>query len=91
MSETRKLKVTYRSSNNKYVPAIILQGKWLEQYGFPSGTFISVECEDGKLIITPREPEPGEEKRSLEDRVAALSKSQRKKLSTVLDDIESQA
>ena len=91
MSETRKLKVTYRSSHDKYVPAIILQGKWLEQYGFSTGTFISVECEDCKLIITPREPEPGEEKGSIEDRVAALSKSQRKKLSTALDDIESQS
>ena len=91
MSEIRKVKVTYRSSHDKYVPAIILQGKWLEQYGFSTGTFISVECEDGKLIITPRELEPGEENRSLEDRVAALSKSQRKKLSTVLDDIEGQA
>ena len=91
MSETRKVKVTYRSSHDKYVPAIILQGKWLEQYGFSTDTFISVECEDGKLIITPREPEPDEEKGSIEDRVAALSKSQRKKLSTALDDIESQS
>lgn len=91
MSETRKVKVTYRSSHDKYVPAIILQGKWLEQYGFSTGTFISVECEDGKLIITPRKPEPGEEKGSIEDRVAGLSKSQRKKLSAALDDIESQS
>lgn len=88
MSETRKVKVTYRSSHDKYVPAIILQGKRLEQYGFSTGTFISVECEDGKLIITPRGPELGEEKGSIEDRIAALSKSQREKLSAVLDDID---
>ena len=58
MSETRKVKVNYRSSHEKYVPAIILQGKWLEQYGFSTDTYISVECEAGKLTITPREPSP---------------------------------
>ena len=82
MSEIHKVKVTYRSSHDKYVPAIILQGKWLEQYGFSIGTFISVECEDGKLIITPREPKPSEE--SIENRIAALNKSQWKKLQRCL-------
>ena len=88
MSETRKVKVNYRSNREKYVPAIILQGKWREQYGFSTGTFIWVECEEGKLVITPREPEEGECGRSIEDRVSSLSKTQKKKLAAFLDEID---
>ena len=88
MSQIRKLKVTYRNSNGKYVPAIILQGKWLEQYGFSTSTYISVECESGKIMIVPREPELGEGKNSIEERISSLNKTQRKKLSSFLDDLE---
>ncbi|MDD4700251.1 MAG: SymE family type I addiction module toxin [Oscillospiraceae bacterium] len=88
MSETRKVKVNYRSSHEKYVPAIILQGKWLEQYGFSTDTFISVECEAGKLTITPREPDGGERKKSIEDRISSMNKAQRKKLEELLDELE---
>lgn len=90
MSEARKLKVTYRNSNGKYVPAIILQGKWLEQYGFSTNTYISVECESGKITIAPREPEIGEGKNSIEDRISSLNKTQRKKLSAILNELEEQ-
>ena len=88
MSKIRKLKVTYKNSNGKCVPAIILQGKWLEQYGFSTGRFISVECEDGKLTITPREPEPGENKKSLEERISGMNKAQRKQILELLDELE---
>ena len=88
MSETRKVKVNYRSSHEKYVPAIILQGKWLEQYGFSTDTYISVECEAGKLTITLREPDAEERKKSIEDRISLMSKAQRKQISAFLDELE---
>ena len=34
-----------------------LKGDWLKETGFDVGGLIQVECENGKLIITPREPE----------------------------------
>ncbi|WP_390414484.1 SymE family type I addiction module toxin [Dielma fastidiosa] len=39
----------------KSVPQIRMQGKWLEELGFESGSEINVECLDGKLIITKKE------------------------------------
>ena len=88
MSETRKVKVNYRSSHEKYVPALILQGKCLEQYGFSTDTYISVECEEGKLTITLREPDAEERKKSIEDRISLMSKAQRKQISAFLDELE---
>lgn len=88
MNSTRKLKVNYKSSNDKYVPAIILQGKWLEEYGFQTGTYISVECENGKLTITPREPNPEESHKNIEDRISTLGKSQKRKLTAFLDELD---
>ena len=42
-------------SGYKYqqVPAVMLKGKWLEQLNFHIGDYVSVSCEDGKIIITP--------------------------------------
>lgn len=31
----------------------MLKGMWLKELGFDIGDYISVTCEDGKLIITP--------------------------------------
>ena len=31
---------------------IMLKGMWLKELGFDIGDYISVTCEDGKLIIT---------------------------------------
>ena len=45
----------YRSMGDKSVPQIRMQGKWLEELGFESGSEINVECLDGKLIITKKE------------------------------------
>ena len=39
--------------NYKATPTIILKGQWLQEMGFEIGDYISVSCEDGKLIITP--------------------------------------
>ena len=54
----RKMKV-YESSgyNYKSTPSIILKGDWLKEIGFDIGGLIQVECENGQLIITPRELE----------------------------------
>lgn len=54
----RKMKVYNVSGYNyKDTPTIILKGDWLKETGFGIGSLIQVECENGKLIITPREPE----------------------------------
>ena len=54
----RKMKVYNVSGYNyKDTPTIILKGDWLKETGFEIGSLIQVECENGKLIITPREPE----------------------------------
>ena len=54
----RKMKVYEASGYNyKRTPSIILKGDWLKEAGFDVGGLIQVECEDGKLIITQREPE----------------------------------
>lgn len=54
----RKMKVyEARGYNYKKTPSIILKGDWLKETGFDIGGLIQVECENGKLIITPREPE----------------------------------
>lgn len=84
MSDIRKLKVYYQSAGDSSVPTILLKGKWLEKYGFTTGTYIAVECENEKLTIVPREPD---KKPSLEERIGNLSKAQQKKLSKVLDEM----
>lgn len=35
------------------VPRILLEGKWLQQWGFDPGSHVDIQCENGKLIITP--------------------------------------
>lgn len=78
ISTTRKVKVYERSQvrehGYKYVPNISLQGDWLKQYGFDAGTLISVQCEDGKLTIVPREQDPPDPKvQNIMDQIEALS------------------
>ena len=54
--EIRNMKVYEQSGYHyKSTPTIMLKGQWLKELGFDSGTSITVKCEDGKLIITPRE------------------------------------
>ena len=62
--KTRNLKVCYKSEcrrgegyyETKYiqVPSINLKGKWLEEFGFDIDTPVSVDCEEGRLVITKR-------------------------------------
>ena len=52
--KNRSMKVHAQSGYNyKATPTIILKGQWLQEMGFEIGDYISVNCEDGKLIITP--------------------------------------
>ena len=77
MPERRKLKV-YDTSGKNYVPTptIILKGQWLKQYGFDKHTPIQVSCEEGKLIIEPREPDPEPKDESIENFISSLSGKQ---------------
>ena len=52
----RNMKV-YEQSGYQYkaTPTIMLKGQWLKEAGFNIGDSITVTCEDGKLIIAPRE------------------------------------
>ena len=49
----RKLKV-YEQSGYKYraIPTIMLKGKWLAKLNLQIGDYISVSCEDGRLVVT---------------------------------------
>lgn len=50
----RSMKVHEQSGYNyKATPTIILKGQWLKEMGFEIGDYITVSCEDGKLVITP--------------------------------------
>lgn len=52
--KSRNLKVISESGRNyKPTPTIRLKGEWLTLVGFNIGDYVSVSCEDGKLIITP--------------------------------------
>lgn len=50
----RSVKI-YGMSGYKYrtTPTIMLKGKWLEELGFEVGDYISVSCENGKIVIIP--------------------------------------
>lgn len=52
--KSRKMKV-YELSGYKYkpTPTIVLKGQWLKELGFGIGDYISVSCENGRLVITP--------------------------------------
>ena len=51
--KNRSMKVHAQSGYNyKATPTIILKGQWLQEMGFEIGDYISVSCENGKLVIT---------------------------------------
>ena len=54
VKKSRSMKV-YGQSGYRYkeTPTIMLKGQWLRELGFDIGDYISVSCENGKLIITP--------------------------------------
>lgn len=54
-NSTRNLKVQEASGYQTSIPKISLQGKWVEDFGFPIGSYISVECFQNKLVILNNE------------------------------------
>lgn len=56
VKKTRNMKVYEQAGYNyKSTPTIMLKGQWLREAGFDCGASITVTCEEGRLIITPRE------------------------------------
>lgn len=52
----RTLKVLEQSGYKyKPTPTLMLKGAWLEEWGFTANMPVTVQCEEGKLVITPRE------------------------------------
>lgn len=48
----RMLKVTEQSGYRyKPTPTLMLKGAWLEEWGFTANMPVTVQCEEGKLII----------------------------------------
>ena len=87
MSENRKLKV-YETSDKNYIPipTIVLKGKWLGKYGFDMNTLISVNCQDRKIIIEPRDPDPVVVDETIDEFLKTLSKKKLKSLKRTLQD-----
>ncbi len=42
---------SFTTRNGRNVPQIILQGNWVEQWGFEIGCSVSVECYQDKLVV----------------------------------------
>lgn len=74
MAKKRSVKV-YGQSGYKYreMPTIMLKGLWLKEAGFDIGDYISVTCEDGKIIIT-QDAERAAVKAAEEEFMKALQK-----------------
>lgn len=54
--KNRKLKVCEQSGYKyKPTPMLMLKGEWLKEWGFTPDMPVSVQCEEGRLIITPLE------------------------------------
>ena len=75
--KNRSMKVYSQDGRNyKATPTIILKGPWLEKMGFAIGDYISVSCENGKLVIMP-----DTERAELEQMKADFMEKETKKLS----------
>ena len=49
---TRRMKAhSFTTRSGRTVPQIILQGNWVEQWGFEIGCNVSIECYQNKLVI----------------------------------------
>ena len=54
MAKKSSIKVISQSGHNyKATPTITLKGQWLKELGFDIGDYVSISCENGKLVITP--------------------------------------
>ena len=74
--KSRSLKVLSQSgSKYRETPTIQLKGQWLKELGFNIGDYISISCENGKLIITP-----DAEKAAMKEAEAAFMEREMKSL-----------
>lgn len=77
--KNRSMKVHSQSGRNyKATPTIILKGQWLQEMGFEIGDYISVSCENGKLIITPDEEKVAMERAEAEFMEKEMKELQKK-------------
>ena len=52
--KTKNIKVQYSSRyQSGFAPKIQMEGRWLEKLGFPIGTHLVVEYEEGSIRIRP--------------------------------------
>ena len=69
--DKRVLKVCEQSGYRyKPTPTLMLKGAWLEEWGFTANMPVTVQCEEGKLVIflnKEREKMLGEEKAYIEE------------------------
>ena len=50
----RRMKVVGQSGYNyRDTPTRTLKGLWLAEAGFSIGDYVTISCEDGRLVITP--------------------------------------
>ncbi|MBP3802425.1 MAG: type I toxin-antitoxin system SymE family toxin [Oribacterium sp.] len=79
--KNRSIKV-YGMSGYKYqsTPTIMLKGNWLRDLGFEIGDYISISCENGKLVITP-----DAEKAAMKEAEAAFMEREMKSLQKRLE------
>ncbi len=52
--KNRSIKVVAQSGYKyRETPTITLKGQWLSELGFEIGEYVSISCENGRLVITP--------------------------------------
>ena len=84
----RKLKVYEQSMSGRsytQVPTIILKGQWLKAPGFEAGQYVEIVCEGDNIVLSRTTAPEQATKKSLEDKIKDLDKSQREKLSRMID------
>ena len=59
-ANNRLLTVSYarRHPGHTRVPALTMQGQWLEEAGFTTGTQVEIKVMNGCIVITAKQPEP---------------------------------
>lgn len=85
----RKLKIYSQSmggGNYTQVPTVVLKGQWLKAAGFEIGDYLEIGCDGDKItLIKTTPPEPKTTKKSLEEKIKKLDKTQREKLARMID------
>lgn len=76
VKKNRSLKVLSQSGYKyRETPTIQLKGQWLKELGFDIGDYISIACENGRIIITP-----DAEKAAMKEAEAAFMEREMKEL-----------